>query len=56
MSGVTEVDRRQQGKNKCLKECNKQFQGIHENHKQRGENSHARTCTNGFASVSEDEN
>ena len=56
MCGITEVDRRQQGKNKCLKECNKQFKAIHENHKQGGKNTHSCTSSNRLTSIAEDEN
>lgn len=38
----TEVNRGQEGENKCLKECHKQFQAVHENHERRGEDAEDR--------------
>ena len=41
MRCLTEVDGREQGENECLQERHEQFDAIHENHEQSGEDAHA---------------
>ena len=52
---IAEIQRREQRKNISLKECDQQFQKIHENHEGRREETNTHTCNRCFPAFSKDE-
>ena len=52
----TEVNRGQEGKDKCLQERHKEFEAVHENHEGRGEDANAVPGSHRLSAFAEDEN